>query len=81
MIHLLARFALSLCFLTAVATPLRAAPPGPPSHLRVNDLDRPVGIGPTPFFGWWVHDPDENELQTRFQILVDSSSSKLAGRL
>jgi len=78
MIHLRARGALSLCFLTTVAIPLRAASPGPPSHLRVNDLDRPVGTGATPFFGWRVHDPDENELQTRFEILVSSSSSKLA---
>lgn len=44
----------------------------------MNDVTDPVGIGAVPYFGWLVHDADENELQTRFQILVASSASKLA---
>ena len=63
------------------APPFAAAtgrPPGPPSALRVNDLAHPVGTGAGVYFGWQVNDPDPNEIQTHYQILVASSPEKLA---
>ncbi len=53
-------------------------PPGPPSSLRVNDVVRPVGTGADVCFGWLVNDPDSDEIQTSYRILVASSPEKLA---
>jgi alpha-L-rhamnosidase len=66
--------------LKPLAAPGSAAgrPPGPPSNLRVNDLVNPVGTGADIAFGWHVIDPDPNEIQTRYQILVASSADRLA---
>lgn len=55
-----------------------AAPPGAPTHLRVNDAAEPVGLGSTVYFGWLVNDTDSNEIQTAYQVLVASSSSNLS---
>ena len=64
----------SLLLFTAI---LNAAPPGQPSLLRVNHADNPLGIDtPNPLFGWIVNDPDRNETQTAYQVLVSSSRSK-----
>ena len=63
--------------LTARAT-LVGRPPGAPFGLRVNDVVNPVGTGATVFFGWQVDDPDLNEVQARYQILVATSAELLA---
>ncbi len=54
------------------------AVPGGPTNLRVNDVADPVGVGCGPFFGWHVNDPDMNEVQSGYQIVVSSSAAKLA---
>lgn len=64
--------------LALTGLPASASPPGQPSVLRVNDVSNPVGTWTAPSFGWRVHDPDSNEIQTRYQILVASSAAKLA---
>mgnify|MGYP000085478773 CR=1 FL=1 len=53
--------------------PALGSPPDMPTNLRVNDVVNPVGIGNSPFFGWYVNDPDKNEIQTAYQVLVASS--------
>lgn len=57
---------------------LGAAPPGPPSSLRVNDVVAPVGTGADVWFGWHGNDPDPDDIQSAYQILVSSSAEKLA---
>ena len=47
-----------------------ATSPLAPVNLRVCDVVNPVGTGASPFFGWFVNDPDENEIQTAYQIRV-----------
>jgi alpha-L-rhamnosidase len=37
----------------------------------------PVGTDEKPFFGWYVNDRDDNEVQTAYQILVASSKKLL----
>lgn len=37
----------------------------------------PVGTDATPYFGWQVNDPDPDEIQARFQILVASTAAHL----
>lgn len=54
-----------------------AAAPSAPTNLRVNDVANPVGTDATPHFGWLVNDPDANEIQTRYQILIATTSSNL----
>ena len=44
-----------------------------PDHLRCMDIMSPVGTEAKPYFGWYVNDPDDNEVQTAYQILVSSS--------
>jgi alpha-L-rhamnosidase len=58
------------------ATP--GAAPLAPSHLIVDDVTNPVGIGPRPFFGWRVNDADSNEIQTTYQIRIATSVTALA---
>ncbi len=55
-----------------------ASPPFPPTDLRVNDAVSPVGIDAAPYFGWYVNDPDADEIQTAYQILVASSADTLS---
>ena len=43
-----------------------------------NDVTDPVGTDAAPWFGWHVNDPDTNEIQTAYQILVASSEANLA---
>ncbi len=54
-----------------------AEPPSAPTHLRVCDAVNPVGIGDTPYFGWYVNDADANEIQTAYRIVVASSLNTL----
>jgi alpha-L-rhamnosidase len=55
--------------------------PLPPTALRVDDVVNPVGIDNAPYFGWLVNDPDPNEIQTQYQILVASSQANLDASL
>ena len=48
-----------------------------PTALRVDDVVNPVGTDNAPYFGWLVNDPDPNEIQTQYQILVASSQATL----
>ena len=51
--------------------------PNVPDNLRSCDKINPIGVDSTPFFGWYFIDPDNNEMQTAYQILVASSKDKL----
>lgn len=59
-------------------SPLSAAPPDGPTNLRVNDVENPVGTGSGIWFGWHVNDPDPDEIQSAWQIVVASSAETLA---
>ena len=48
-----------------------------PTNPRVNDVAAPVGVGNEIYFGWYVNNPDENEIQTAYQILVATSAGLL----
>jgi alpha-L-rhamnosidase len=52
-------------------------PPNAPDHLRCLDKTDPVGTDDKPYFGWYVNDPDANEIQTGYQILVASGQAHL----
>lgn len=69
-----------LAFWGGAWTGLRAAgaPPDAPQDLRVKDVSAPVGTGPDIYFGWLVRDPDRDEVQTRYQLLVATSRELLA---
>lgn len=68
----------TLTFLLSVAASLFAEPPSPPTNLRVNDVTNPVGTSDSISFGWLVTDPDSNEIQSKYQILVASDEASLA---
>jgi alpha-L-rhamnosidase len=55
-----------------------AISPEAPDHLRSCDKVNPAGTDENPYFGWYVNDPDDNEIQTAYQILVASSPDNLA---
>jgi alpha-L-rhamnosidase len=57
---------------------IHSAPPEAPSRLCVNDAVNPAGTGSDITFGWWVNDPDPNEIQSAYRILVATSESLLA---
>ena len=48
-----------------------------PYNLRCYDKTNPVGTDDNPYFGWYMDDPDDNEIQTAYQILVASSPDSL----
>src|SRR5680860_149224 len=50
-----------------------ALAPNAPDNLRSCDKTHPVGTDDKPYFGWYVNDPDDNEVQSAYQILVASS--------
>ncbi len=54
-----------------------AATPKAPTNLRSCDKIKPAGTDDTPYFGWYINDPDDNEIQTAYQILVASSQQLL----
>jgi alpha-L-rhamnosidase len=56
---------------------LHAENPKAPCHLRCFDKIDPVGISDSPFFGWFSNDPDNNEIQSAYQIIVSSNKSKI----
>ncbi len=54
-----------------------AASPDAPSKLRSFDKYNPIGTDNLPYFGWYVSDPDDNEIQSAYQLLIASSISVL----
>jgi hypothetical protein len=46
------------------------SPPSAPSNLTVGDRNAPLAVQGTPQFGWLPQDPDGNETQTAYEILV-----------
>ncbi len=48
-----------------------------PYNLRCMDKADPVGTDDRPWFGWYMDDPDDDEIQTAYQVLVASSAELL----
>ncbi len=67
----------SLVLVMGTAGGLNAATPGAPDNLRCCDKVNPVGTDEKPYFGWYVNDPDDDEIQTVYQVLVASSRAEL----
>ena len=76
--HIKARLIL-FCILLLFIQPLysHALSPNAPDNLRCCDKAYPVGTEERPYFGWYMNDPDDNEIQTAYQILVASSEGNL----
>jgi alpha-L-rhamnosidase len=55
----------------------KALQPDRPTFLRCCDKPNPVCSLEDPYFGWYFNDPDDNETQTAYQILVASSLGKI----
>ena len=53
------------------------AAPDAPFNLRSFDTYNPIGTGNKPYFGWYVSDPDDDEIQSAYQVLVASSPDRL----
>jgi alpha-L-rhamnosidase len=68
---------ITTCFLLVLPFHLKATAPIAPTNLRSYDKTNPVGTDQKPFFGWYVNDPDNDEIQTAFQLLVASSLQNL----
>jgi alpha-L-rhamnosidase len=70
---------IAFCLVLSLIQPLYlyAASPGEPDNLRCCDKVHPVGTDNKPYFGWYVNDADDNEIQTAYQILVASSKTNL----
>jgi len=68
-----------LCLLLLLIRPTYsyALSPNAPSNLRCCDKINPVGTDARPYFGWYMDDPDDNEIQTAHQIIVSSSENNL----
>ena len=77
-IQLKVRFII-LCMTLSFFLPLfsYALSPNAPDNLRCCDKTNPVGTDNKPYFGWYMNDPDDNEIQTAYQILVASSEENL----
>ncbi len=69
--------AFCLVLVAFAAQRLPAAAPSAPDNLRSCDKINPVGTNDVPYFGWYVNDPDDDEIQTAYQILVASSQANL----
>jgi alpha-L-rhamnosidase len=68
---------LLILILVIVPSVLRAADPGAPDHLRSCDKYNPVGVSNKPYFGWYVNDKDDNEIQSAYQIIIASGPENL----
>ena len=64
--------------LGAGAPPVFAIAPSAPTNLRVDDVTAPVGNEAVPYFGWFDNDPNANEIQTGYEILVATNAADLA---
>lgn len=51
--------------------------PNAPYHLRTFDKNEPIGTSEKPYHGWYINDPDDNEIQSAYQIIVASTISDL----
>lgn len=58
-------------------TKANAGNPYAPFNLRTCDKLSPTGTSAQPFFGWYTSDPDANDIQTAYQILVSSNPDLL----
>jgi alpha-L-rhamnosidase len=67
---------LTSLLLLLVNLQLKAAKPDAPYNLRCFDKANPVGVTANPYFGWFNSDPDENEIQSAYQIIISSSIEK-----
>jgi len=76
LLRLLAACMIYLCLGLSICD---AAAPGAPTYLRTCDKVKAAGTNNKPFFGWYVNDTDNNEVQTAYQILVASSIAQLNG--
>ncbi len=56
---------------------LHASNPEAPYNLRCYDKINPIGTADNPYFGWFINDPDSNEIQSAYQIIVASSITNL----
>ena len=66
--------AISLFFITSA---IYSTSPTAPTNLRCFDKNNPVGVGDKPYFGWFVNDKDNNEIQSAYQIIISSSLTQL----
>ena len=66
-------FLINFTLLYCISFYLQASSPNPPDNLRTCDKTNPVGTGDKPYFGWYINDPDNNEIQTAYQIIVASN--------
>ncbi|KDN54519.1 family 78 glycoside hydrolase catalytic domain [Flavobacterium seoulense] len=56
---------------------ISAANPNAPLNLRSFDKQNPIGTNDNAYFGWHTSDPDSNEIQSAYQIIVSSSLDNL----
>jgi alpha-L-rhamnosidase len=68
---------LILLFLFFSFIQINAANPNPPFNLRSFDKQNPIGTNDKPYFGWYLSDPDTNEIQSAYQIIISSSLANL----
>ncbi|MES2238960.1 MAG: family 78 glycoside hydrolase catalytic domain [Bacteroidota bacterium] len=54
-----------------------AANPNAPFNLRSFDKQNPIGTNDKAYFGWYLNDPDTNEIQSAYQIIVASSLANI----
>src|SRR2546429_8155972 len=50
--------------------------PTAPAHLTVDDRADPLAVQGIPQFGWLPRDPDGNEIQTAYQIVVTRAGQR-----
>ncbi|MBN1361248.1 MAG: family 78 glycoside hydrolase catalytic domain [Sedimentisphaerales bacterium] len=67
-----------LVLIVGTARGLHGGATAAPGNLRCCDQVNPVGTDEKPYFGWYVNDPDDDEIQTAFQVLIASSQANLA---
>jgi len=56
---------------------LHAAAFTTPYNLRCFDKVNPIGTSDHPYFGWYINNSNNNELQTAYQIIISSSLANL----
>lgn len=68
-----------LCFSVCVLCADGAWPPEAPTGLLIELLSEPLGVeNETPSISWIINDPDSNEHQTAYQVLVSDCPERLA---
>ncbi|HET9729835.1 MAG TPA: family 78 glycoside hydrolase catalytic domain, partial [Acidimicrobiia bacterium] len=78
----MAVLALALTFtLTSPSAAHANHAPDAPSHLTVDDDTAPLAVTDDPAFGWWVNDPDRNEIQSAYELVVSDPSTTLQSRI